>query len=77
VNGTLTGELKEMLFGIEITLIGGFVFLLGLLTGIRVLWALGLIGGLFGFWLTVDAYTGSDADATARVESRDAPDEAD
>jgi hypothetical protein len=57
----LSYDLKEMLFGVEVTLVSGFVFLLGLFVGVSVLWAFGLVGGLFGFWLTVDAYAGTDA----------------
>jgi hypothetical protein len=76
----LTYDMKEMLFGVEITVVSGFVFVVDLIVGTGVLWALGLIGGLFGFWLTLDAYTGresavSDGETDDRPEG--VPDEAD
>ena len=67
----LTYDLKEMLFGIEITLVSGFVFFYGFLTNVSFLWGTGLIGVLFGLWLSVDAYTESEttgqADSTPEV----------
>lgn len=62
-------DAKEMLLGVEFTVLGGVALLYGLLTDLGVLWAVGLIGVAFGFYVTVDSYanganprTGGDAD---------------
>ena len=75
----LAYDLKEMLFGVEVTLVSGFVFLVGLFVNFGVLLALGLIGALGGFWLTVDAYAGTDAETpeSGNEGTETVPDEAD
>ena len=62
--------IKNMLLGIEITVIGGVALLLGVLADLGILSVGGLLTVAFGFWVTVLAF-GKDSDPRRLSSEKD------